>query len=135
MMARANHILQAIDRAQAMGARSPISVWMRENYDGFAARLAGRRADWRVLAQVFADAGLTDNPASLRPPRRFARRGSASFGRARGRRSGWCPARPRCLDNAGGQARRLSACRRQASLTMAMILPPKHTFTTAQIRK
>ena len=95
-MARSKDILQAIDSAHAMGARSPISVWMRENYDEFAARLVGRRADWRVLARVFAEAGLTDNagkPATPEAVRKTWQRvvfgtrtgcGAASAGRARG---------------------------------------------------
>jgi hypothetical protein len=55
-----DEILDAIDRADAMGARSTLSLWMRENHDGFAARLAVRRADWTVLAALFEKAGLTD---------------------------------------------------------------------------
>ena len=39
---------------------------MLQNHDAFAARYTARRADWRVLAQVFADAGLTD--ADGNPP-------------------------------------------------------------------
>jgi hypothetical protein len=59
-MAQTDDILDAIDRAAAMGARSPVSRWMRENHDAFAARLAVRRANWIALAGLFEKAGLTD---------------------------------------------------------------------------
>jgi len=61
-----NDILAAIDKANPMRARSPLARWMLRNYDAFAARYTARRADWSVLAQVFADAGLTD--ADGKPP-------------------------------------------------------------------
>jgi hypothetical protein len=59
-MAAEKNILAAIDKANPMRARSPLARWMLQNYDAFAARYTPRRADWSVLAQVFAEAGLTD---------------------------------------------------------------------------
>ena len=121
-MARSKDILQAIDSAHAMGARSPISVWMRENYDEFAARLVGRRADWRVLARVFAEAGLTDNagkPATPEAVRKTWQRvvsararncGAATAGRRQG-----------CRANLGGRTRHPFDPQCQASLTTVTI--------------
>jgi hypothetical protein len=59
-MAAEKDILAAIDKANPMRARSPLARWMLQNYAAFAARYSPRRADWSVLAQVFAEAGLTD---------------------------------------------------------------------------
>jgi hypothetical protein len=59
-MAAEKNILAAIDKANPMRARSPLARWMLQNYAAFAARYTPRRADWSVLAQVFAEAGLTD---------------------------------------------------------------------------
>ena len=133
-MARAKDILEAIDRAAAMGARSPVSVWMRENYDAFAARLAGRRADWRVLARVFADAGLTDNAGQPPKPETV---------RKTWQRVVWARAR-----KVGGPASSAPELPRQRSRKAVSVqpappqqpddgddLPPKHTFTAARIRK
>jgi hypothetical protein len=59
-MARDKGVLAAIDKSPSLKVRSPLNVWMRENHDGFAARLSERMADWSVLAKLFGDAGLTD---------------------------------------------------------------------------
>jgi len=134
-MARSKDILQAIDSAHAMGARSPISVWMRENYDEFAARLVGRRADWRVLARVFAEAGLTDNagkPATPEAVRKTWQRVVSARARNLERQLPGAPGVSR-------QPRRKD----EAPVRSAMPgepdegddLPARHTFTTARIRK
>jgi hypothetical protein len=61
-------ILDALDRADTMGARSTLSHWMREHHDAFARRLAVRGADWTVLAAVFETAGLRDGGGKTATP-------------------------------------------------------------------
>lgn len=59
-------ILAAIEREHPASSRSPLSRWMRRHHDDLVARI-GERPDWSVLAQVFAESGLTDRsgkPAS-----------------------------------------------------------------------
>ena len=135
-MARSKDILQAIDSAHAMGARSPISVWMRENYDEFAARLVGRRADWRVLARVFAEAGLTDNAGKPATPE-AVRKTWQRVVSARARNCGAATA------GTGPGVSRQPRRKDEAPVRSAMPgepddgddLPARHTFTTARIRK
>ncbi len=59
-MAHGKDLLDAIDRSVLLRSRSLLSAWMRENHDAFKARLDARFPDWKVLADLFADAGLTD---------------------------------------------------------------------------
>jgi hypothetical protein len=65
-------ILTTLGNAELMRARSPLARWMLRNHDAFAARYTARRVDWSVLAQVFAEAGLTD--ADGNPPNRVTAR-------------------------------------------------------------
>jgi hypothetical protein len=60
MSRRPDEILAAIDRSPRLGARSPLTAWLRENHAAFAARLAARRPDWTVLAELFNEGGLTN---------------------------------------------------------------------------
>ena len=60
VMARGDGVLDAIDRSVALRSRSLLSVWMRENHDAFRERLKARFPDWKVLTDLFFEAGLTD---------------------------------------------------------------------------
>lgn len=59
-MKRGKDVLEAIDNSVSLRSRSLLSEWMRENYEGFKARLDEHVPSWTVLADLFADAGLTD---------------------------------------------------------------------------
>jgi hypothetical protein len=59
-MDRGKGVLDAIDRSVSLRSRSLLSAWMRENHDAFQARLDARIPDWKVLTDLFSDAGLTD---------------------------------------------------------------------------
>lgn len=52
--------VEAIKKALASGAdrRSPVFVWMLENYVTFSAMLSDKRPNWKRLAEVFSDLGL-----------------------------------------------------------------------------
>jgi hypothetical protein len=60
-------VLEAIDRADPTRARSPLRLWMRDNYAAFAARLESKRPDWGGLAKIFAEADLMDGEGN--PPK------------------------------------------------------------------
>ena len=59
-MARGKDVLDAIDRSVSLRSKSLLSAWMRENHDAFRERLEAHFPDWKVLTDLFAEAGLTD---------------------------------------------------------------------------
>jgi hypothetical protein len=66
-MKRGKDLLAAIDSSDTLKEKLTLQQWMRENHDGFAARLTTRFADWVELVKLFAEAGLTDRYG--RPPK------------------------------------------------------------------
>jgi len=59
-MSYGNGVLEAIDKLDSLRVRSNLAIWMRENHDAFADRLAKKLPNWVVLAKLFGEAGLTD---------------------------------------------------------------------------
>jgi hypothetical protein len=59
-MSYGSGVLEAIDKLDSLRVRSNLAIWMRENHDAFAERLAKKLPDWVVLAKLFGEAGLTD---------------------------------------------------------------------------
>lgn len=60
-------VLAAIDAANPAESRSSLARFMRQHHDALLARFGDHRPDWKVLAEVFAQAGLRDRlgkPAS-----------------------------------------------------------------------
>jgi hypothetical protein len=63
MMTRRADIFAAIERTGTR--RGGLREWMRKNHDAFAEKLKTVRPNWDLLAEVFAEAGLTDQRGNL----------------------------------------------------------------------
>ena len=89
-----DRVLAAFDRSNIGPLKSPLTRWMRRNHDALLSRIDGAQVDWVSLADLFAQANLTDQrgkPPSPETARKAWFRTRQAVAAARLKRRGYRP--------------------------------------------